>query len=97
VIPKHPHGGEGQFSVFQFHVLELRLLLVRPSHRPGELVAVLLDRQRGRPLLVADLVLALPRTDRFYLVRRARETAEHEYQRRRKDRLHAYLQERWWA
>src|SRR6266481_8412793 len=94
VIPNHPHGGEGQFSIFQFHVLELRLLLVRPAHRPGELVAVLRDRQRGRPLLVADLVLALPRPDRVCLLAlRARKAAEPEYQRRREDRFHVRLQE----
>src|SRR5206468_9630682 len=58
---RSPHGGEAQLSVFQFHVLEFRLLLVRPDHRPGEVVPVLRDRQRGRPLLVANLVLALPR------------------------------------
>src|SRR5439155_2600492 len=29
VLHKHPHGGEGQISGFQFHVLEFRLLLVR--------------------------------------------------------------------
>src|SRR5881392_111854 len=88
VLHKHPHGGEGQISV-----LEFRLLLVRPAHRPGELVPVLLDRQCGRPLHVADLVLALPRPDRVCLLAlRARKTAEPEYQRRREDRLHVCLQ-----
>src|SRR5213078_3593860 len=35
VLHKHPHGGEGQISFLQLHVLECRLLLVRPAHRPG--------------------------------------------------------------
>src|SRR6266851_27620 len=94
VIHKHPLGGEGQISALQFHVLEFRLLLVRPAHRPGELVPVLLDRQCGRPLHVADLVLALPRPDRVcLLVPRACKAAEPEYQRRREDRFHVCLQE----
>src|SRR5438552_10019618 len=94
VIHKHPHGGEGQVLVLQFHVLEIRLLLVRPAHRAGELVPVLLDRQCGHPLLAADLVLALPRADRVCLVALgARKAAEAEYQRRREDRLHVCLQE----
>src|SRR6185436_19687854 len=94
VIPKHPHGGEGQFSVFQFHILEFRLLLVRPAHRPGELVPVLRDRERGRPLLVADLVFALPRSDRVRLLAlRARKAPERECQRHWEDRLHVRLQE----
>ena len=44
-----------------------------------------IGRQFGRPLLVADLVLALPRPDwvYFFVVRRARKPAESEYQRRR--------------
>src|SRR5438128_8262942 len=93
VIHKHPHGGEGQISFLQFHVLEFRLLLVRPAHRPGELVPVLLDRQCGDPLLAADLVLALPRPDRVCLLAlRARKTAEPEYQHRREDRHHVCLQ-----
>src|SRR5206468_5314529 len=71
------------------HVLELRLLLVRPTHRAGELVAVLLDGQGGGPLLPADLVLQLPRPDRVrLLVPRAREAAQPEHQCRREDRLH---------
>src|SRR3989441_9879660 len=94
VFHKHPLGGEGQISGFQFHVLEFRLLLVRPAHRPGELVPVLLDRQGGRPLLAADLVLALPRPDRVCLLAlRARKAAEPEYQRRRENRLHDRLRE----
>src|SRR3984893_8813369 len=94
VIHKHPLGGEGQISFLQFHVLEFRLLLVRPAHRPGELVPVLLDRQCGHPLLAADLVLALPRPDRVCLLAlRARKPAEPEYQRRREDRFHVCLQE----
>src|SRR5262249_49002991 len=94
VIHKHPHSGEGQISVLQFHVLEFRLLLVRPAHRPGELVPVLRDRQGGRTLLAADLVLALPRPDRVCLLAlRARKAAEREYQRRREERLHVCLQE----
>src|SRR5262249_38726410 len=60
----------------------------------GELVPVFLNRQGGRPLLVADLVLALPRPDRVRLaVLRARKAAEPEYQRCHKDRLHDRLQE----
>src|SRR6266550_629935 len=94
VIHKHPLGGEGQISGFQFHVLEFRLLLVRPAHRPGKLVPVLLDRQCGHPLLAADVVLALPRPDRVCLLAlRARKAAEPEYQRRRENRLHVCLQE----
>src|SRR3954453_17313744 len=46
VIHYHPRGGEGQIAVLHFHVLEIRLLLVRPAHCAGELVPVLLDRQR---------------------------------------------------
>src|SRR6266478_8526107 len=89
VIHKHPLGGEGQISFLQFHVLEFRLLLVRPAHRPGELVPVLLDRQCGHPLLAADLVLAFPPPDRVCLLTlRARKPAEREYQRRREDRFH---------
>src|SRR5690242_9333730 len=37
-----PHGGECQRTVLQLQVLELRLVLVRPAHRPGEVVPVLL-------------------------------------------------------
>src|SRR2546425_9880218 len=80
VFHKHPLGGEGQISGFQFHVLEFRLLLVRPAHRPGELVPVHLDRQCGRPLLLANLVLALPRPDWVCLLLRTRKAAEPEYQ-----------------
>src|SRR2546422_10798749 len=80
VIPKHPLGGEGQICILQFHVLEIRLLLVRPAHRPGELVPVHLDRQCGRPLLLANLVLALPRPDWVCLLLRTRKAAEPEYQ-----------------
>src|SRR5436190_364477 len=88
-----PHGGERQITVLQLHILELLILLVRPAHRPGELVPVLLDRQCGRPLHVADLVLALPRPDRVCLLAlRARKAAEPECQRRREDRLHVCLQ-----
>src|SRR5262249_40746354 len=90
-----PHGGERQSSVLLLQVLELLRLLVRPAHRAGELVAVLLDRQCGHPLLAANLVLALPRSDRVCLVTlRARQATEREYQRRRKDRVHDRLQER---
>src|SRR5438105_14127004 len=81
VIHELPHGGERERTVLQLQILEARLLLVRPAHRAGEFVPVLLDRQCGRPLLPADLIFALPRPDRFYLVRRAREAADPEYQR----------------
>src|SRR6476620_5105126 len=53
-----PHGGERQLPVLEFRVLELFVLLVRPVHGPDERVPLLLDRQGGRPLLPADLVLA---------------------------------------
>src|SRR5207302_9409563 len=47
----------------------------------------------GRPLHVANLVLALPRPDRVCLLAlRDREAADPEYQRRREDRLHVCLQ-----
>src|SRR5438132_3996524 len=93
VIHEHPHGREGQIAALQFHVLEFRVLLVRPAHRPGELVPVLLDRPCGHPLLAADLVLALPRPARVCLLALgARKAAEPEYQRRREDRLHVCLQ-----
>src|SRR5258708_23009485 len=88
VIHELPHGGEGERTVLQLQILEARLLLVRPAHRPGEFVPVLLDRQGGRPLLPADLIFALPRPDRFYLVRRARDAADSEYQPHRNARLH---------
>src|SRR5262249_4732788 len=91
VIHELPHGGERERTVLQRQVLEVRLLLVRPDHRYGEFVPVLLDRQGARPLLVADLVIALPRPDRFYLVRRAREAADPEYQRHCEDCLHDRL------
>src|SRR5262249_5442478 len=93
VIHELPHGGERERTVLQFQILEVRRLLVRPAHRPGELVPVLRDRQGGRPLLVADLVGALPRPDRVDLVGRASQAAEREDQRRREDRLHDCLQE----
>src|SRR6516165_12765737 len=94
VIHELPHGGERSSAVLQFQVLELLRLLVRPAHGPGELFAVLLERQGGHPLLAADLVLAFPGPDRVRLVAlRARKTAESEYQRCRKDRLHDRLQE----
>src|SRR5262245_27285743 len=92
VIHELPHGGERQSTVLQFHVLEVRLLLVRPAHRPGKFVPVLLDRQGGRQLQPTDLVLAIPRPDGVCLVAlRARKAAEPEYQRCRKDRLHDHL------
>src|SRR5438477_2989841 len=75
-----PHGGERQRTVLQLEVLELFLFLVRPAHRPGELAPVLLDRQGGRPLHVADRVLALPRPDRVRLpALRDRKAADPEY------------------
>src|SRR5207245_10908450 len=49
VVHKLPFGGERERIVLQLQILEARLLLVRPAHRPGEFVAVLLDRQGGRP------------------------------------------------
>ena len=71
-----PHGRERQLPVLEFHVLEFLILLVRPVHRPDKIVPVLLDRQFGRPLLVADFVLALPSPDRVCLLAlRARKTA----------------------
>src|SRR5262245_54057686 len=33
-----PHRGECQRTVLQLQVLELRLVLVRPAHRPGQVV-----------------------------------------------------------
>src|SRR5262245_32198751 len=94
VIHELPHGGKRQSAGLQFQVLELLRLLVGPAHRPGELVPVLRDRQGGRTLLVADLVLALPRSDRVCLLAlRVRKAREPEYQRRREDRLHVCLQE----
>src|SRR6478672_10280581 len=57
-------GTERQLAVFELQVLGLFVLLVRPVHRPGELVAVLRDRQCDCPRLVADFVIALPRPDR---------------------------------
>src|SRR5439155_560350 len=94
VIHELPHGGKSQSIVLQLQVLEVRLLLVWPAHRPGELVAVLLDRQCGRSILIADLITALPRPDWIrLLVLRARKAAEPEYQRRREDRFHVCLQE----
>src|SRR4051794_25825119 len=60
-----PHGGECQRTVLQLQVLELRPVLVRPAHRPGEVVPVLLDLQGGCPLLSADFILALPRPNRI--------------------------------
>src|SRR5262245_44307658 len=76
-------GGECQRTVLQLQVLELRLVLVRPAHRPGEFVPILLDLQGGCPLLSADLILALPCPDRVYhlVVRRARQAAYPEDQR----------------
>src|SRR5262249_56598453 len=68
VIHDLPHGGKSQRIVLQLQVLEVRLLLIRPAHRAGELVPVLLDCQGGRTLLAADLVLALPRPDRVSLL-----------------------------
>src|SRR5262245_34855842 len=80
VVLELPHGGEGQFPVLEFHVLKFLIFLVRPVHRPGEVVPVLLDRQFRRPLLVADFVLALPSSDRVCLLAlRHRKAAEDEY------------------
>src|SRR5260370_29694970 len=61
-----PLGGECQRTVLQLHVLELRLVLVRPAHRPGEVLHVLLDLPGGSPLLSAVLVIALQYTDTIY-------------------------------
>jgi hypothetical protein len=49
----------------QLHALEALSLLIRPAHHPGELVAVLIGRRGGRPLLPAELVFALPRPGRI--------------------------------
>src|SRR3954462_11894095 len=46
-----PLGGERQSAVLQLQVFELCLVLVRPAHRPGEVVPVFLDLQGGCPLL----------------------------------------------
>src|SRR5579862_3802332 len=54
VIHELPHGGKSQSFVLQLQVLEVGLLLIRPAQSAGELVPVLLDRQGGRTLLVAD-------------------------------------------
>src|SRR5262245_10250840 len=76
VIHELPHGGKRQSFFLQHRVLEVRLLLIRPGHRPDEFLSLLLHRQRGRPLLVADLVLALPRADRVcFLALRTRQAA----------------------
>src|SRR5271167_198074 len=91
-----PLGRECQRTVLKLQVLELRLVLVRPAHRPGELVPVLLDLQGGCPRLSADLILALPCPDRIYhlVVRRARQAAYSEDQRHSKNRLHDCLRDR---
>src|SRR5262249_54458297 len=75
--PQLPHGGECQRTVLQLQVLEPGLVLVRPAHRPDEVVPVLLDFQGGCPLLSADLILALPCPGRVcrFVVRRARQAA----------------------
>src|SRR5262249_5368410 len=64
VIPHHTLSRERQFPFLQFQVLEIRILLVRPTHSARKPVTVLLDRQGGCPLLVADIVLTLPRSNR---------------------------------
>src|ERR1051325_885053 len=58
VIPQYPLGGECQFPVLQLHILELRVLLIRPVHRPSEVVAVLLDRQGGGSWPPTDFIFA---------------------------------------
>src|SRR5207244_3762845 len=95
VIHDLSHGGEGQNTLLQLQVLELRLLLVRPAHGPGELVPVLLDRQGGRSLLAADLILALPRPDRVYdlAVRCAHQATDREDQSYWENYLHHSLRE----
>src|SRR5438034_11115689 len=61
---------------------------------PARMSPSLLDRQCGRPLLVADFVLTRPSPDRVCLLAlRACNTAEPEYQRRQEDRFHVRLQE----
>src|SRR5579859_535803 len=40
VIHELAHGGERQSTVLQFQVLDLRLFLVGPGHRPGDFVPV---------------------------------------------------------
>jgi len=87
-----PHVGKRDSAVLQLQVLEVCFRLIRPAHRPGELVPVFLDRQGARPLLAADFVLALPCPDWVY-VGRAREAADSEYQRHHEDRLHVCLRE----
>src|SRR5262249_55310076 len=66
-----PYGGECQCIVLELQVLELLVFLVRPAHRPGEVLPILLDLQSRCPLLFADFILTLPcpdRVDRFGLV-----------------------------
>src|SRR5262245_11637084 len=87
ITSHHTLSREHQFPFLQFQVLEWRLLLVRPTHCAGDLIPVLLDRQGRCPLLVANIVLALPRSDRICLVRRNGEAADHEYQRHGQNRL----------
>src|SRR4051794_19155979 len=98
VIPPRqpPLGGERQRTVHQLQVPELSLVLVRPAHRPGEVVPVLLDLQGGCPLLSADLILALPCPDRIdhLVVRRARQAAYPEDQRHWENRIHDRLRDR---
>src|SRR5262247_2037626 len=87
ITSHHTISRERQFAFLQFQVLEGRILLVRPTHCAGDLIPVLLDRQGRCPLLVANIVLALPRSDRICLVRRNGEAADHEYQRHGQNRL----------
>src|SRR5262245_54900883 len=63
-----PHGRERQLPALELDVLESFVLLVRPAHRPGELVPVLRNRQFCRQLSAADLVFAFPRPDRVRLL-----------------------------
>src|SRR4051794_35890307 len=96
VLHELPHGGERQLPVLEFRVLERLVLLVRPAHGPDEPVPLLLDREGGGSLLIADLITALPCPDRIgrLVVRRVRQAACPEDQRHREDCLHDCLRDR---
>jgi formylglycine-generating enzyme required for sulfatase activity len=99
VLSQLADGREAQLSILQFQVLKYPFLLVRPAHRAGELVPILLDRQGARPLQLADRVLALPRPHRVHLLvrrphcaPRACQAAQPQDQRHREHHLHVCLQ-----